>query len=104
MTTTQDIPQPAGAVRCTSGIRPRSPAIRTAPDTCPSRRIEIDRDGECVEVFIDGTQWITATSEGGVSVCISSDNPVTPAQARELAAMLIQAADDVDRWDKPMNT
>jgi hypothetical protein len=34
----------------------------------------------------------------GINVCLSSDACISSARARELAAALIEAADDVDRW------
>lgn len=58
----------------------------------PSRKVVLDSGDECFDVFIDGR------IQRCITVHAASDNPVSPAQARELAAVLIEAANDIDRW------
>jgi hypothetical protein len=101
-TTTPDVPLPDGAVRV---YQWDPPAVTGYPCgsryfVCTSRRITVDEPGTAstggaFEVSIDGTQW----SDGRIDRCISmNDSELSPSQARQLAAALSAAADEVDGW------
>jgi hypothetical protein len=46
---------------------------------------------------MDGLQWDDGRIEGGITVCVGSDTVLSSARVRVLAAVLIQAADELER-------
>jgi hypothetical protein len=90
MTTTPNLPVPAGA---------------TADDWCDLTDIHGDmaraltwsrHDTDRVGVAVDGWQNIDGTIVRGVSLYDAQDKELTAADARRLAAALLNAADELD--------
>ena len=77
----------------------RDGVIAADVDQLPARHRCARGAGESVAGAVD---WRVGRDDGrverGITVHAASDNPITPAQARELAAVLVQAAEDIDRW------
>lgn len=53
----------------------------------------------CIEILVSGTQYADAAIERVVTVhgLDGHQQPLTPQQARQLAAALIEAADEIDQ-------
>lgn len=84
MTTTQDIPTPAGAIRVYDWGRAKWPAIRTVHGTSSARVAASTSTA-------NASAWrCTSTASNGMTATFHSDNPVTPTQAREFAAVLLR--------------
>jgi len=59
------------------------------------RFIARDNREQDTPVLVDGTQWSDGRIERRISV---DDDDLTVEQARQVAAALVEAADEVDRW------
>ncbi|PXX12948.1 hypothetical protein C8E89_10196 [Mycolicibacterium moriokaense] len=53
---------------------------------------------------MDGTHWDDGRIDGGITVCVGSDTVLGSARVRELAAVLIQAPDELDRLTRTPGT
>jgi hypothetical protein len=71
----------------------------------PRRGTSRHRDSGDVQVFVAGHQHRDGSVSREIVVGLPrNDDAVTGAQARELAAMLIEAADEIDRWAAAADT
>ena len=94
-----DVPMPAGA-RADLWLRGQYRVIFR------DRHLKLEGDplkspSVCITAvqWADGTVGDGSTEEGpAVHVHCFGDDGLTPAQARELAAMIVEAADELDRW------
>ena len=96
MTTWYDVPVPHGAVDVGDWADVGTPDPFRCFTGSP-RVINLDDRDVDVEVRVDGTQYINGVDRG-IAVHIFTDDRLTSAQARQLAAALIETADEVDRW------
>ncbi len=91
-TTEPNVPLPAGAT--TDGWH------SITNDGLPSRSLEWSRhDTGTAGVSVDGWQDATGAYSKGVSVYGIEGKAVTAVEARDLAAALIEAADELDKLD-----
>lgn len=107
MTTTQNatkVPLPAGAVSVEPWYHPDKPIDAPPSNGEPGSvryftgsewTVERDDPQTALQVQLDGNQY----ADGRVERFIVLDgDPLTPAQARHLADVLVAAADEIDRW------
>lgn len=92
-----DVPDPAGAVKVYGWEDPDTPdAFRLFSGT--TRRVELGH-GDGIEVTIRGAQSRDGSvEERGILVNGGSEDPMTTDAARGLAAVLLEAVDEIDGW------
>lgn len=92
-----DVPDPAGAVKVSGWEDPDTPgAFRLFFGT--TRTVELGH-GDGIDVTIRGAQSRDGSvEERGILVNGGSDDPMTTDAARGLAAVLLEAVDEIDGW------
>ncbi len=101
-----DVPLPAGAEKVYDWENPGTPGayryFRGRVRTIPAEDTTNRPWSEDITVHVQGTQRPDGTiDEHDINVHqLHSDNPITAKQARQLAAALLEAAAELDRWAK----
>ena len=101
-----NVPHPAGATKVDDWFNPDA-LIGTivsyvGPDTAryfTGTSWVVDRDGndEDIDVSIVGDQYVDGRVQRHIVIQLHSDEPITPGQARQLAAALTAAADECEQ-------
>ena len=91
--TIPDVPIPGGAIDVADWYDLDAEPARYFTGT--RRVIARDNRDHDTLVLVDGTQWADGRIERLISV---DDDNVTVEQARQIAAALVEAADEVNRW------
>ena len=95
-----NVPLPAGCVRVYDWDPPEVTGYPTASRyfVGTSRVVEVEQHEEDITVTVDGMQWSDGRVERSILVDQTHpDDPLTPQQARELAAALVGAADEFEQ-------
>ena len=102
-----NVPHPAGATKVDDWFNPDAPVgtivSYVGPDTAryftgTSRVVDRDDNDEDIDVSIEGEQYVDGRVQRHIVVHhLHGDEPITPGQARQLAAALTAAADECEQ-------